>query len=627
MMKPDKNRTLLRLLSAAFAVSAVLSILLGILLYREKRLAEPAQPSLPAEALPGTAEWDAISVREEELQISGDYDPAFMTLAIQNAVNGISEGKGGPIGAVIVKDGKVISSASNENWISGYSFAHAEMCAMRDAMTVLGTKNLAGCQLYTSAQPCLMCESAIADAHIDKVYYAATLEDMLLYGYDDISEYEAIREGKNLVPSVAVMRSDRLKPLDFKKSLGSDAKNTSIDGGALHIDHQETDVYGSPEYLETPLLVTGNRLPQEKTFTLSELENLAVSEDGFLHSGDYSLMSGGGVFSRHSYTGIKVYEFLKYCGLQDDIPDDTAVTFVSVDGFSYAIPWGEIRNSRDNAYAQKGDKQPVSENLPKILAFASDGIPLVGPVGKTELAHRFTAEDGFSESAENAGGPVRLVFGQKSPEDSNAPKNLQWIRQIIVGEDDFRGTHEEMLKREQALRANSTVTVNENEGVWSHAEEPYSEYLSYTLKVYGPDAQAEMIYTLDEIEKMQDATVTDTYAASGGIYVFRGVRMRDLVFNNLKKTMSVPSRITIVSADGYETEISVDDVINGTDSRYQAGKHRDVILAYAVNGKPLVSGKEDRGFDGDNGTGPMQLVVENQISKWIKNVTAIRIGE
>ena len=625
-MRSDKKRTLL-LLSAAFAVSAVLNIILGVLLYREKSLTEPAQSSLSAEALAGTAEWNAISVSEEELQESGDYDPAFMTLAIQNAANGISEGKGGPIGAVIVKNGKVVSSASNENWISGLSFAHAEMCAMRDAMTALGTKDLEGCQLYTSAQPCLMCESAIADAHIDKVYYAATLEDMLLYGYDDIGKYEAIREGKNLVPSVAVTRSDNLEPLDLKKTLGPAAKNTSDGGGALHIDHKGTGVYGSPEYLETPLLVAGSTLPQEKTFTLSELEDLAVSENGFLHSGDYSLMSGGGVFSCHNYTGIKVYEFLKYCGLPEDIPDDTTVTFVSVDGFSHTIPWGEIRNSRDNAYANKGDQQPVSENLPKILAFASDGIPLVGPVGHTELAHTFTAEEGFSESAENAGGPIRLVFGQKNPEDPNAPRNLQWIRQIIVGEDDFKDAHEEMLQREQTLRANSTVTVNETVGVWSHAEEPYSEFLSDTLKIYGTEAQTEKIYTLDEIEKMQDASVTDTYAASGGIYVFRGVRLRDIVLDNLKDAMSVPSKITIVSADGYETEIGVDDVINGTDSRYQAGKHRDVILSYAVNGKPLVSGKEDLGFDEDNGTGPMQLVVENQISKWIKNVAAIRIGE
>ncbi len=110
-----------------------------------------------------------------------------------------------------------------------------------------------------------------------------------------------------------------------------------------------------------------------------------------------------------------------------------------------------------------------------------------------------------------------------------------------------------------------------------------------------------------------------------GVNAYRGIRIRDIINDNLKDPSVKPSRITIISDDGYEAEINVEDVLNGINSRYQSGQHRDVIIAYAINGKPLVHGEDDAGFEGDNGFGPLQLVAENQIFMWVKHVAAIKV--
>lgn len=404
--------------------------------------------------------------------------------------------------------------------------------------------------------------------------------------------------------------------------LSACAKNNIKD--SFHINNSE-DLYGSEEYLNTAILVAGNSMPREQVFTVAELEELASGNNSFLYSGYFSHMSSGGAFTYHLFSGIRLYEFLKYCGLPDDCPDDTPVKIVSVDGFAYEISWGEIKNSTDNVYEKKGDTVPKYKNVPKILAFSSDGIPLVGPVGTVELGHVFNEDDGYINTANNYGGPVRLVFGQRDSEHSNGPKNIQWVRQIIVGEDDYSEIHEQMLLNEQQLRSNTQTVVDDTQGTWDHSSELYSSHLPDELKIYGSAVKCEKVYTLSEIEKLSDYTVTDSFGASSGVNAYRGIRLRDIINDNLKDPSAKPSHITVISDDGYEAEINVEDVLNGINSRYQSGQHRDVIIAYAINGKPLVHGKDDSGFEGDNGFGPLQLIAENQISMWAKHVAAIKV--
>lgn len=113
-------------------------------------------------------------------------------LAIENVKNG-----GGPFGAVIVKDGEIVSTGVNRVTAGNDPTAHAEVNAIRAACKKLGTFRLDGCVLYTSCEPCPMCLGAIYWAHIDKVYYGTNKDDAASAGFDDSFIYKELELEKN----------------------------------------------------------------------------------------------------------------------------------------------------------------------------------------------------------------------------------------------------------------------------------------------------------------------------------------------------------------------------------------------------------------------------------------------
>ncbi len=115
----------------------------------------------------------------------------FMREAIALSLDNI-EHDGGPFGAVIVKDGKIIARGTNRVTDSIDPTAHAEVNAIREAAQVLGTFDLSGCEIYTSCEPCPMCLGAIYWAHIDKVYYGNTKADAKAIGFDDSFIYDEL---------------------------------------------------------------------------------------------------------------------------------------------------------------------------------------------------------------------------------------------------------------------------------------------------------------------------------------------------------------------------------------------------------------------------------------------------
>lgn len=120
----------------------------------------------------------------------------FMKKAIELSRRAsIIEKSGGVFGAVIVKDGKIISEGYNQVIRHNDPTWHAEMEAIRSACKKLGSPHLQGCILYTSAECCPMCLSAAYWAHIDKIYYAATVQDSLKYGdFQDINILDELRK-------------------------------------------------------------------------------------------------------------------------------------------------------------------------------------------------------------------------------------------------------------------------------------------------------------------------------------------------------------------------------------------------------------------------------------------------
>lgn len=113
----------------------------------------------------------------------------FMREALALARENIRKG-GGPFAAIIVKDGKEIARTGNTVTLSNDPTAHAEVNAIREACRKLGTFNLAGCEIYSSCEPCPMCLSAIYWAGISKIYMSASRFDAVDAGFDDQFLYD-----------------------------------------------------------------------------------------------------------------------------------------------------------------------------------------------------------------------------------------------------------------------------------------------------------------------------------------------------------------------------------------------------------------------------------------------------
>jgi guanine deaminase len=118
-------------------------------------------------------------------------DRKFLLRAIEIAGNNINDG-GGPFGAVISKDGKIISEAGNRVVLTSDPTAHAEILTIRLAASALKSHDLSECILYTSCEPCPMCLGAIYWAGIKKVVYACDRADAEEAGFSDNMIYEEI---------------------------------------------------------------------------------------------------------------------------------------------------------------------------------------------------------------------------------------------------------------------------------------------------------------------------------------------------------------------------------------------------------------------------------------------------
>ena len=117
----------------------------------------------------------------------------YMKIAKELSEDNLKTNVGGPFGACVVKDGKIIGKGSNHVLSNNDPTAHAEVMAIRDACKNINSYDLNGCELYTSCYPCPMCLSAIIWSNIKKVYYGNTKEDAANIGFIDDYIYSYIK--------------------------------------------------------------------------------------------------------------------------------------------------------------------------------------------------------------------------------------------------------------------------------------------------------------------------------------------------------------------------------------------------------------------------------------------------
>jgi guanine deaminase len=121
-------------------------------------------------------------------------NPEFMKQAIQLATENVVSGRGGPFGAVVVKDGVVIATGANQVTATNDPTAHAEVTAIRNACQTLGHFQPEGCDVYTSCEPCPMCLAALYWSRCRAIYYGNSAADAARVGFDDSFLYEEVKK-------------------------------------------------------------------------------------------------------------------------------------------------------------------------------------------------------------------------------------------------------------------------------------------------------------------------------------------------------------------------------------------------------------------------------------------------
>ena len=139
-------------------------------------------------------------------------DNPFMARAIQLAIENVHSGRGGPFGAVIVKDDRIIAESTNQVTATNDPTAHAEIFAIREACRKLGAFELHDCELYASCEPCPMCLGAIYWARLPRVYFAAGASDASAAGFDDSLIYREISQpySARRISMIQIMRDEAL---------------------------------------------------------------------------------------------------------------------------------------------------------------------------------------------------------------------------------------------------------------------------------------------------------------------------------------------------------------------------------------------------------------------------------
>jgi tRNA(Arg) A34 adenosine deaminase TadA len=136
----------------------------------------------------------------------------FMRRAIALSLENVRSGRGGPFAAVVVRGDEIIAEGTNQVATTNDPSAHAEMLAVRAACRKLEHFQLAGCEIYTSCEPCPMCLGLIYWARPDKVYYANTAADAAAIGFDDSLIYRELGSppAARSIPMMQMLRHEAL---------------------------------------------------------------------------------------------------------------------------------------------------------------------------------------------------------------------------------------------------------------------------------------------------------------------------------------------------------------------------------------------------------------------------------
>ena len=159
----------------------------------------------------GSGRWGAAPIAAASDALRNGWMSECIAEALENASSA-----GGPFAALVVHEGRPVARGANGVTSQLDPTAHAEILAIRGAAKALGRFNLAGCELYTSCEPCPMCLGAVYWARIDTVFFAATRFEAAAAGFDDMRLYTelCLPPAQRSLPIMQIATADARKPFD-----------------------------------------------------------------------------------------------------------------------------------------------------------------------------------------------------------------------------------------------------------------------------------------------------------------------------------------------------------------------------------------------------------------------------
>lgn len=376
--------------------------------------------------------------------------------------------------------------------------------------------------------------------------------------------------------------------------------------------------YNIPKYTDYELIIHGDALGKETRYKVKDIE--AMTDIHATH--EYSLSNSEYFWYYNTFKGVPLWDLLLKAGLDKNIDENTKVRFIAADNYNFApMTIKQVKDSSLFGYYEKSalDKgdgtfpgeyvDPLYTNLPVLVAYGFNKYPYVTR----------PTDEGFNPGLGNDGGPLRIIFGKTNYNDTNGSNQVQFAKEIIIGEG-------ESIATDTQGTGEGIITETEIDESWNHNQGVYKEYLDLpVLRVTGSQVKEPMTFTLRQIEALTEHTVRDTYTGDG-IRQMQGIVLWDLINDavGLKETVDVPS-IRVFSGQNYNQILrSNEQVVNGVLN--SQGQNKKIILAYAADGYPLVPNEGSVGYANNNAYGPLRLVIEESKSMWVKWTDCIVVG-
>ena len=329
----------------------------------------------------------------------------------------------------------------------------------------------------------------------------------------------------------------------------------------------------------------GEGLDEETVFTVEQLESMQTK----VQTLDYSVLNNKGNMSQQRYRGLAIYDLFAQIGIKSNAGD---VIVYAADGSSVTFSLSRLKKQDYLNHVTGG------EGLYALLAFgagsveadAMTGIPLV----------REKEDAGYDDTVGNNGGPLKLVIPQENAEDINSSL---CVKDVVAVE----------------------VTANQID-TWGHRmSDIYSEFLDYemTLTIKNDDSEWSHNFTVGQLEMLEELIVRDEYSVLDigtceGIDIWKFIQ---LIAGDVPG-VDDPVSVTVYASDGYKNDLlSVffrEGLVNGVSG--DTGDPKKLIIAYALNGYPLVDEESHEGYTGlaGNSSGPLRVVAETNQGASVK---------